>query len=108
VRESAWAQLADKGCVKTLDSSGMLLDFTILKKYLKDILELLDHRNLNDIPPFDKLNPSAENLAFYIFSTLKNKLSDNHSQAKVYRIDVYESFKSFASYTEDAIGVNNV
>ena len=41
----------------------MLLDFKVLKTGLKRVLETLDHRLLNETPPFDRLNPSSENLS---------------------------------------------
>ena len=47
-----------------LDAGGMLLDFTILKKALKDVCNELDHTNLNDNSYF-KMNPSAERIAMY-------------------------------------------
>lgn len=83
---------------KELDKSGMLVDFGIMKKHLKDILEVLDHRFINEVPPFDKLNPSAENLAEHIFITFSGKMSE-YKKVKVERVDVWESEKSFASFT---------
>jgi len=50
-----------------LDSIGLLFDFIHLKKIMHGIIDGLDHRFLNDQAPFDKLNPSAENLAKYFY-----------------------------------------
>jgi 6-pyruvoyltetrahydropterin/6-carboxytetrahydropterin synthase len=58
-----------------LNEIGLAYDFTDIKRHLKDILERYDHACLNDIPPFDKINPSAENLASTIYNKLKEKLS---------------------------------
>ena len=58
-----------------LNDIGLAYDFTDLKKHLKDILERYDHTCLNDVPPFDKINPSAENIATTIYNELKEKLS---------------------------------
>ncbi|AGC49667.1 6-carboxytetrahydropterin synthase QueD [Lawsonia intracellularis] len=55
----------------------LLIDFTELKAILKDVLEPLDHRYLNNIPPFDQINPSAENLARYIWQNVKKRLPPN-------------------------------
>jgi len=51
---------------KELDEIGLLVDFVALKKTVHAVLDRLDHQWLNDLPPFDKLNPSAENIARYI------------------------------------------
>jgi 6-pyruvoyltetrahydropterin/6-carboxytetrahydropterin synthase len=58
-----------------LNEIGLAYDFTDIKRHLKDILERYDHACLNDIPPFDKINPSAENLASTIYNKLKEQLS---------------------------------
>ena len=53
-----------------LNHSGLLIDFSDLKKLLRTICDRLDHQYLNDIPPFDIRNPSAENIAVYICDEL--------------------------------------
>ena len=58
-----------------LNKIGLAYDFTDLKKHLGDILERYDHTCLNDLSPFDKINPSAENIAGTIYNELKEKLS---------------------------------
>ena len=57
-----------------LNDIGLAYDFTDLKRYLKEIIDRLDHTCLNDIPPFDRINPSAENIAASIYDELKEKL----------------------------------
>jgi 6-pyruvoyltetrahydropterin/6-carboxytetrahydropterin synthase len=57
-----------------LNDIGLAYDFTDLKAHLNSILEKYDHICLNDVKPFDKINPSAENLAATIFKELKRKL----------------------------------
>lgn len=52
----------------------LLIDFVALKEILKDVIEPLDHRYLNNIPPFNEINPSAENLAKYIWQGIKARL----------------------------------
>lgn len=54
--------------------TGMLLDFKIIKTALKDVLDRLDHQILNETPPFDKLSPSSENLAEFIWIGMTEKL----------------------------------
>lgn len=81
-----------------LDSLGMVLDFTILKKKLREVTDLLDHKMINQIPPFDRINPSAENIAFYIYEKIRLGIETEYPKIKVYQIDVWESEKSCASY----------
>lgn len=86
-----------------LDSGGMLLDFGVLKKALRQICSQLDHTNLNDMECFEQ-NPSAERIAKWIFDSLKNRLSSEEETkdcAKyLYKVDVYETSTSRASYYE--------
>lgn len=88
-------------CGAQLDKAGMLVDFGVARAYLKEILSYLDHQFLNSTPPFDVINPSAENICCYLFQEMKAKLSPEYSHVKVSRVDVWESFKSCASYWED-------
>jgi 6-pyruvoyltetrahydropterin/6-carboxytetrahydropterin synthase len=50
-----------------VDEIGLLVDFVELKRVVHTVLDRMDHQWLNDLPPFDKLNPSAENMAKYIY-----------------------------------------
>lgn len=54
-----------------LDEIGIVYDFKTLKADLAAVLEPFDHANLNDVPPFDTLNPTAENLAMVIYQSLE-------------------------------------
>jgi 6-pyruvoyltetrahydropterin/6-carboxytetrahydropterin synthase len=58
-----------------LNKIGLAYDFTDLKRYLQEILDRYDHTCLNDVPPFNKINPSAENIAAAIYKALKKKLA---------------------------------
>jgi 6-pyruvoyltetrahydropterin/6-carboxytetrahydropterin synthase len=80
-----------------LNNIGILIDFKDIKSILKSVLSELDHKFLNDIPPFDKINPSAENISFFIFSKIKEKLPNN---LKIQKVEVWESANSFATYYE--------
>lgn len=81
---------------EVLDGGGMLLDFGILKKALREVCGELDHRNLNDFDFFDK-NPSAEKIAMYIFNGIKNRIPD----VPLYAVDVFETPTSRARYVAD-------
>ncbi|MFA7074191.1 MAG: 6-carboxytetrahydropterin synthase QueD [Endomicrobiaceae bacterium] len=74
-----------------LDGCGMLIDFTDMKKYLDTVILSLDHKFLNETMPFDKINPTAENIASFIFSQMQRFETEN---AKVYEVEVWESENS--------------
>lgn len=57
-----------------LDDIGLAYDFTDLKRQLSEILGRFDHTCLNDVPPFDRVNPSAENIASTIYQELQGRL----------------------------------
>lgn len=78
---------------RKLNKIGMLVDFTELKAVLDDILAVVDHRYLNEVPPFDKINPTAENIAAYIFSRLQKRIPS----VKVAEVQVWESETSSAT-----------
>lgn len=83
---------------KGLNKIGLAIDFKILKKILKDILDKLDHKYLNKIPPFNKENPSSENLARYIFKQFKTALKNKG--VKPAKVKVWESDNACAAYYE--------
>jgi 6-pyruvoyltetrahydropterin/6-carboxytetrahydropterin synthase len=61
---------------KKLNEIGLAYDFTDLKRHLDDILKRYDHTCLNEVPPFDKINPSSENIASTIYNELKERLGE--------------------------------
>lgn len=82
-----------------LDTIGLAFDFTILKKNVDEILERFDHVCLNEIEPFDKINPSSENIASTIHKELVPRL-EGYS-ASIETIVVYESPDSWITYTPE-------
>jgi 6-pyruvoyltetrahydropterin/6-carboxytetrahydropterin synthase len=79
-----------------LDSAGLLLDFVELRKALKGLVERLDHRFLNDLEPFDKLNPSAENIAKYFCDELGPQIRDR--ALEILAVKVWETETTSATY----------
>ena len=75
-----------------LNKIGMLIDFRRVKQLLDKVLDTLDHKYLNDVNNFKKNNPTSENIAKYIFQSLKKKVR----ALKV--VTVWESQDSCASY----------
>lgn len=85
---------------KKLDKSGLLADFVKIKKALKKVLDKLDHQYLNEIPPFTKLNPTAENISKYIYEEFNSLLATRYSVLSVNKVTVWESDTTSASYSE--------
>jgi 6-pyruvoyltetrahydropterin/6-carboxytetrahydropterin synthase len=77
-----------------LNDIGLLVDFTELKALLRKTSDYLDHQFINDLKPFDVLNPSAENLAKYFHDEIQSSLS--HS--KIAWVRVWETDTSCATY----------
>jgi 6-pyruvoyltetrahydropterin/6-carboxytetrahydropterin synthase len=84
---------------ETLDESGIAYDFVDVKRHLRDLANELDHNNLNDLPPFDVIEPSAENQARFFYDELKRRFSGPMSDAVLY-VKVWETPTQFALYTE--------
>lgn len=82
-----------------LDDTGMAFDFTLLKQHLGEIIDRLDHTCLNDIAPFDEINPSSENIATTIYRELNPKLAG--APVSLSCIEVWESPQSRAAYRPD-------
>ena len=81
-----------------LDETGLLIDFKVLKGILRDVLGVLDHRLLNEIPPFDTCNPSSENIAKVIFEQVRERLPEG---VRVRSVTVWESDNACATYFEE-------
>jgi len=78
---------------------GIAYDFAELKQHLGDILSRFDHTCLNDMPPFDKINPSSENIASTIYDELKLKLAG--APVSISGVEVWESPQSGVAYSPD-------
>jgi 6-pyruvoyltetrahydropterin/6-carboxytetrahydropterin synthase len=82
-----------------LDEAGIAYDFVDIKKNLRGIADRLDHENLNELPPFTELEPSAENQARYIYEEMRRLLPQKMSDAVLY-VKVWETPTQFALYSE--------
>ena len=78
---------------KKLDKLGMVIDFKDLKKAVYSVLEELDHKNLNDLKYFKKVNPTSENIAEYIYDRVQS------IEYRVQKVTVWESDVARATYT---------
>lgn len=82
-----------------VDDVGMAYDFVELKRQLNDILSRFDHTCLNDMLPFDKLNPSSENIASTIYNELKPNLTG--APVSLVSVEVWESPHTGVTYSPD-------
>ena len=83
---------------RVLDEVGMGVDFKDIKACTREVIGSMDHRNLNDLPPFDKVNPTAENLASHIYRALGEKLNDDRAQVSA--VTIWETERACVKYTE--------
>jgi 6-pyruvoyltetrahydropterin/6-carboxytetrahydropterin synthase len=81
-----------------LDSTGLLYDFVHLKKVIDGIIRSLDHKYLNELVPFDTLNPSAENIARHIYDETAKQLLKSSNAARVSGVTIWETDTSAATY----------
>jgi len=82
-----------------VDDIGLAYDFMVLKQHLADIVARFDHTCLNDVPPFDSINPSSENIATTIYHELQPKLAGD--PVSISGVAVWESPQSRVVYTPD-------
>ncbi len=82
-----------------VDEVGLAYDFTVLKQHSADILSRFDHTCLNDVPPFDNINPSSENIAATIYSELQPKLAG--APVSLSCVEVWESPQTGVAYSPD-------
>src|SRR5512135_573807 len=82
-----------------LNELDIAIDFHDLKKIAQEVVTPLDHAFLNDIFPFTEKNPSSENIAKWIFDSLKKKI--NNGNLRMATVTVWESESASASYYED-------
>jgi len=79
-----------------LDQPGLVMDFGVIKKNLAEVLDMLDHKYLNELEFFKETRPPSENIARYIFENLAPKIS--RGSARLARVSAWESETARASY----------
>ncbi len=82
---------------ENLNETGFIIDFGDLKKYLAEILIFFDHRNLNELPPFDTENPTAEILAREVYRRIEKLLPKT---VRLDAVSIWESDRSCCTYME--------
>jgi 6-pyruvoyltetrahydropterin/6-carboxytetrahydropterin synthase len=81
-----------------LDTTGMLVDFLDVKSFMGQILDRIDHQFLNEIPPFDVVNPSAENIAEYFYQQMTGKLAETPVPVRIREVKIWETEIQSATY----------
>ncbi len=85
-----------------LNELGFLVDFSELNQTLKDILTQLDHQDLNELPMFQSVNPTAENIARFIYGQLVETPLLQRSRAVLDSVCVWESAHSCVRYRNES------
>ncbi|MGE0406836.1 MAG: 6-carboxytetrahydropterin synthase QueD [Candidatus Korobacteraceae bacterium] len=84
-----------------LDNIGLLYDFKDLKSAMNSVIDRMDHQFLNDIEPFQTLNPSAENMAKYFYDEVESLLAQRtEGRVQVKQVKVWETDTTVATYYE--------
>lgn len=78
-----------------LDKSNILVDYKVLKKEMKKVLDLLDHKDINELEYFKGISPSSEMLAKFIYERMKETFPN------ISKVSVWETSTSCATYYED-------
>jgi len=79
-----------------LNSTGLLIDFIDVRAAIKALADRLDHQFLNDLPPFDKVNPSAENIAKYFSDSLEPQVEKQGLRVRA--VTLWETDTTSATY----------
>ena len=81
-----------------LDDAGLLVDFIDVKNLMHEVMARLDHQFLNEVPPFDVKNPSAENIAEYFCTEMSGGLKDTPVPVRIREVKVWETEIQSATY----------
>jgi 6-pyruvoyltetrahydropterin/6-carboxytetrahydropterin synthase len=84
----------------SLGEDGMVMDFGDLKQATNLVLDRFDHSYLNEIEPFDRIEPSAENIAAFLFAEIERQL--NHKAQALHSVSVWESDTSRATFFRES------
>lgn len=82
-----------------LDAVGMGVDFKVIRHAVRDLTDQLDHRYLNEVQPFDQVNPTAENIAAFLFQGLGQAI--NSARVRVKAITLWETERACVRYSEE-------
>lgn len=81
-----------------LNEIGMVIDFKEIKRHAKEVIKSLDHSFLNDHPHFQNINPTAENIAVYLFKEIQSRITTD--LVTIHSITVWENDRNCVTYSE--------
>ena len=84
-----------------LDDTGIAIDFREIKQQTKAVVKRLDHQYLNEIPPFDVLNPTAENIAKYFYEAVGQRI--NTQNVRLSNVIIWETPRASVTYSEPTL-----
>jgi 6-pyruvoyltetrahydropterin/6-carboxytetrahydropterin synthase len=84
-----------------LNRIGMVVDFADLQAMVAEIGSRFDHRNVNEVPPFDEVNTTAELIARFFYVETARRLAAEGDRVRVSRVEVWENEGSLAVYREE-------
>ncbi len=85
-----------------LSRIGMVIDFVDLQKIVAEIGQRFDHRNVNEVPPFDEQNTTAELIARFFYAEANRVLAERErGRVAVSKVEVWENEGSLAVYREE-------
>ena len=82
-----------------LDREDIGIDYVGVEKSLRELARRFDHRYINEVPPFDKINPTSENIARWFFGELNQPAI--RQNAKLMEVVVWEGPEAYVSYSKD-------
>lgn len=82
-----------------LDDIGMGVDFKVMKQAAREVSAELDHRYLNELEPFKEINPTAENIAAYMYKQISVRI--NSETIKVTALTLWETERACVRYSEE-------
>ena len=80
-----------------LDELGMVIDFADLKAMVQEVLGPFDHQVINEVPPFDRVNTTAELLARHVLEEVDRRLAAG-GRVRAVRVEVWENDTSCAIF----------
>lgn len=84
---------------RELDNISLVMDFGVIKKHLNDVLDLIDHKYLNELPAFKSDNPTSENIALFIYKQLSPLIEKaSEGRAWLHSVSAWESENACATY----------
>jgi len=82
-----------------LDDIGMGVDFKVMKQAAREVSAELDHQYLNELEPFKEINPTAENIAAYMYREISVRI--NSETIKVTALTLWETERACVRYSEE-------